>query len=121
VTVRDREVHRSVEPVVVTDQPFGATGLRGVYETTMGGDDPVVDGTTLIVGDSQMDHIVPYVAPYFEHMVFVQSSLIELGYDATRHRPDRVIVESIEFSASERLTPELMEQLTAALEPERED
>jgi len=52
--------------------------------------------------------------------VFVQLGYVQLGYDTSPHRPDRVLVESVE-SGVDRLTPELMRHLAASIVPEADD
>lgn len=75
------------------------------FRTT--GDAPVVPGTTLVIHDSQVDKILDRLAPFFEHVVFVEYA--DFGSDpppaVTEWVPtaDRIIIETVERAGYGRL------------------
>ena len=55
----------SAKPLDQLEVP-GAPGLVMEFNST--GDGPVIEGDTLIIGDSQMQRIAIKLAPYFRHL-----------------------------------------------------
>jgi hypothetical protein len=75
------------------------------FRTT--GDAPVVPGTTLVIHDSQIGKILDRLAPFFEHVVFVEYE--DFGFDppsAVRQwvpEADRIVIETVERASYGRL------------------
>lgn len=73
-----------------------------------------VEGTTYLLGDSQLAYVIPLIAPYFEHLRFENWPLSERRGEpfADATEPGRIFIQSIEPSASQRLAdPDVAEMI----------
>ncbi|HUW00942.1 MAG TPA: hypothetical protein VMW08_01195 [Acidimicrobiales bacterium] len=96
--------------------------IRDTLESSFGAGDritemrdvDVIEGTTLIVGDSQFQFLAAELEPYFERLVFVTWAIAP-EYDFDAAAPDRVIFEAIEPGVEGWFESEMADRAIAAI------
>lgn len=89
-------------PAVPLDQLMVPTVPSLVLEFETSGDGPVVEGNTLIIGDSQMQRLAVQLAPYFRHLTVriypgLAFEMPDVSHDLAD--VDHLLVESVERGA----------------------